>query len=126
MKTTYTTLILLLSNINLLFLPFSTVNATPDNEKLSKNDQLFREDIQYRLDMRLQNQVMNAINGYKAKIATMDKIAADALTESILWKLETILYKMQVAQSLDKDLSKKADNKYLAYTLLKFELMLLK
>ena len=101
-----------------------SLTATPD--KLTKNEQLFREDIQYRLDARLQNQVNGIINGYKLKIAKMDKASADRLTDSILAKLEKILYKMEAAQSADKSLEKKATNKYLAYMLLKFELMLLK
>lgn len=93
---------------------------------LSKNDQLFREDIQYRLNSKTQSQIYGIMNGYKAKIAKMDKTSADALTDSILKKVENILYKMQAAQSLDKTLAKQASSKYLAYTLIKFELMLLK
>ena len=69
---------------------------------------------------------MTVINQYKAKIAKIDKSEADKLTESIIWKVEDILYKMRAAQPLDKNLEKKADNKYLAYMLIKFELMLLK
>ncbi|HBB27160.1 TPA: hypothetical protein DCZ36_01525 [Candidatus Gracilibacteria bacterium] len=95
-------------------------------QNLTKNDQLFREDIRYRLDARLQTQIMTVINQYKAKIAKIDKSEADKLTESIIGKVEDILYKMRAAQPLDKNLEKKADNKYLAYMLIKFELMLLK
>lgn len=105
-----------------LFLPFSATNA----ESLSKNDQLFREDIQYRLDAGLQNQIMTVIGRYKAKISTMNKTDADKLTENILQKLETILYKMRASQSADKTLERKASNVYLAYMLIKFELILLK
>ncbi len=101
-----------------------SIVATP--EKLTKNEQLFREDIQYRLDIRLQNQINGMINGYKLKIAKMNKVDAYRLTDSILAKLDKILYKMEAAQSADKTLEKKASSKYLAYMLVKFELMLLK
>lgn len=93
---------------------------------LSRNDQIFREDLQYRLDVRLQKQVTTVIDRYKVRIATMNKTDADRLTDSILLKVEAILRRMQLSQPLDKSLAKKADDKYLAYTLLKFELMLLK
>lgn len=53
-------------------------------QNLTKNDQLFREDIRYRLDARLQTQIMTVINQYKAKIAKIDKSEADKLTESII------------------------------------------
>lgn len=119
MKNTFIASILFTISI---FLSFSLANA----ESLTKNDQLFREDLQYRLDAKLQNQITTVISRYKAKIATMPKSEANALTDSILGKIETILYKRRAAQSLDKTLAKKADNTYLAYTLLKFELILLK
>lgn len=93
---------------------------------LSKNEQLFREDIQYRLPTKPLTQINNVITNYKAKIATMNKTDANRLTDSILKKIDSILYKMSAAQPLDKSLSQKADSKYLTYTLLKFELMLLK
>lgn len=105
-----------------MFLSFSLANA----QSLTKNDQLFREDIQYKLDTKFQTQIMSVINQYKEKIAKMDKGEANKLTESILGKLEFILYKMRAAEPLDKSLSKKADPKYLAYMLIKFELILLK
>lgn len=93
---------------------------------LSKNDQLFREDIQYRLPTKTQTQIYGIINGYKLKIAKMDKASADALTDSIIKKIDHILYIMSAAESNNKQLSKPASNKYLAYTLIKFELLLLK
>lgn len=124
MKNTILTIILSLSIASLI--SSGAYAADSNAEKLSRNDQLFREDIQYRLDARLQNQVMTAITWYKAKISAMDKTQADKLTDSIIRKLETILYKMQASQSLDKSLEKKAGDRYLAYMLLKFELMLLK
>ncbi|MDD5197376.1 MAG: hypothetical protein PHN60_00785 [Candidatus Gracilibacteria bacterium] len=93
---------------------------------LTKNDQLFREDIQYKLDAKLQTQIMTVINQYKAKIAKMDKMEANRLTENILGKLETILSTMRATQALDKSLEKKAGTKYLAYMLIKFELILLR
>lgn len=105
-----------------MFLSFPLTNA----QSLTKNDQLFREDLQYKLDAKLQTQIMSVINQYKTKIAKMNKGEADKLTESILGKLEVILYKMRAAEPLDKSLSKKADTKYLAYMLIKFELILLK
>ena len=63
-----------------MFLSFSLTNA----QSLTKNDQLFREDMQYKLDAKLQTQIMSAINGYKARIAKMNKVEADKLTDSIL------------------------------------------
>lgn len=93
---------------------------------LSKNDQLFREDIQYRLPTKTLTQINNVITNYKAKIAQMNKVEADALTDSILKKVERILYIMSAAQSNDKQLAKQPSNLYRAYTLIKFELMLLK
>lgn len=95
-------------------------------EKLTRNDRLFREDIQYWLDIRLQNQVYIAVNRYKVRISKIEKTDADRLTDSILQKVETILRKMRTNQPLDRRPEKKADDRYLAYMLLKFELMLLR
>lgn len=95
-------------------------------QELSKNDQLFREDIQYRLSTKTQAQIYGIINGYRAKIAQMDTVAANALTDSIIAKLDTILYKMSAAESNNKQLGKPASTKYMAYMLIKFELTLLR
>lgn len=95
-------------------------------QELSKNDLLFREDIQYRLSAKTQTQIYNVINGYRAKIAKMDATSANALTDSIIAKLDTILYKMSAAESNNKQLGKPASTKYRAYMLIKFELMLMR
>ncbi len=95
-------------------------------QELSKNDQLFREDIQYRLSAKTQSQIYGIINGYKLRIAKMDKTSANVLTDSIIAKVDRILYVMSAAESNNKQLSKQASSKYLAYSLIKFELMLLK
>lgn len=95
-------------------------------QELSKNDQLFREDIQYRLSAKTQSQIYGMINGYKLKIAKMNKASADALTDSIIAKVDHILYIMSASESNNKLLGKQASSKYLAYMLIKFELMLLK
>lgn len=110
----------------LISLIFPALCSQASAAALNKNDQLFREDILYRLDVRLRNQVTTAIDRYKVRIATMNKADADRLTDSILSKVENILFKMRISQPLDKSLAKKADDKYLAYTLLRFELILLK
>ena len=93
---------------------------------LSKNDALFREDIQYRLGTKTQTKIYGMINGYKAKIAKMDAASANALTDSIIAKVDRILYLMSAAESNDKQLAKRASAKYQAYMLIKLELMLLK
>lgn len=95
-------------------------------QELSKNDQLFREDIQYRLSTKTQAQIYGIINGYRAKIAQMDVVAANALTDSIIAKLDTILYKISASESNNKQLGKPASSKYMAYSLIRLELMLLK
>ncbi|MDD2916848.1 MAG: hypothetical protein PHH70_03310 [Candidatus Gracilibacteria bacterium] len=95
-------------------------------QALSRNDQLFREDIQYRLPTKTQAQIYGIINGYKLKIAKMDKTSADALTDSIIAKIDRILYIMSAAESNNRQLRKQPSNKYKAYMLIKFELLLLK
>lgn len=122
-----THLIRLVSAFILLSLfPGTGMADTSSAEKLTRNDRLFREDIQYRLDTRLQNQVYIAVNRYKVRISNMERTDADRLTGNILQKVETILWKMRANQPLDKRPEKKADDRYLAYMLLKFELMLLR
>lgn len=120
-----------LTGLLLSFL-FSVAHATTGSgtlsvAKLSKNDQLFREDIQYRLSPKLQGQIMQAMNGYRAKIAKMNKAEADALTDSIIQKVDAILYKMRAYEPVDTTvLSQRVGTKYLAYMLIKFELLLSK
>ena len=116
--------ILALSTLILSLLSVSIQGASA--QTLSKNDQLFREDIQYRLPAKTLTQINNVIANYKVKIAKMNKVQADALTDSILKKVERILYIMSAAESNNKQLAKQPSNLYRAYTLIKFELMLLK
>lgn len=114
--------------LSLIGIHMSTVSAysTGNINNLSKNDQLFREDIQYRLDKNTQGKIYTVIGLYKTKIATLDKTIADNLTDRIIGKIDTLLYKMSASEPLDKSLGKRASGTYLAYTLLKFELMMLK
>jgi hypothetical protein len=111
---------------SLVIFMFSVFSKETFAATLSKNDQLFREDIQYRLASKTQGQIYGIINGYKLKIAKMDKASADILTNSIISKIDRILYLMSAPESNNKELSKPASSKYLAYTLIKLELMLLK
>lgn len=94
--------------------------------ELSKNDQMFREDIQEKLSPRNLSQINGVINGYKLKISKMDTASANALTDSILAKLDAILLRMKSAEFLDKDLDRVPSTKYRAYMLIKFELTLLR
>lgn len=106
----------------------STVSAynTGNINNLSRNDQLFREDIQYRLGTNNRSQVDTIISRYKAKIATLNPVAADTLTDTIIGKLDVMLYKLNVSGPLDKSLAKKPSAVYMALTLIRFELLMLK
>lgn len=74
----------ILTVILLLMVSMSLSSSPIYAQNLTKNDQLFRKDIQYRLDARLQTQIMTVIHQYKAKIAKMNKSEADKLTDSII------------------------------------------
>jgi len=77
----------------------STVSAynTGNINNLSRNNQLFREDIQYQLGTNNRSQIDTIISRYKAKIATLDPVAAHTLTDTIIGKLDVMLYKLSVA-----------------------------
>lgn len=94
--------------------------------ELSKNEALFREDILYKLNPGTISRITGILNGYRQKISKMDTASANTLTDSILRKVDNILYKMRAAQPLDKNLEKIPDNRYLAYMLIKLELLTLK
>ena len=106
----------------------STVSAysTGNINNLSKNDQLFREDIQYRLGTNNRTQIDTIITRYKAKIATLSPEAADIMTDTIIGKLDIMLYKLSVSGPLDKSLAKKPSAVYMALTLIRLELLMLK
>lgn len=123
MKKILVTLLCILASISLFS---KETSALSGSEKLTKNDQYLYEDLRYRLDARLQKQVTIAIDRYKVRIAQMDKIQANILTDGIIKKLDAVLYKIRAKQPLDKNREKVATDKYLAYMLVKFELLLLR
>ncbi len=110
----------------LMISPILSVGSVGYAQELSKNDQLFKEDIQYRLGIKTQTQIYRALNNYKAKIINMEKASANQLTDSIIQKIDQKLYIMRTAESNNKELGKQASPLYMAYMLIKFELMLLK
>ncbi len=113
---------------SLVGIQLSTVSAysTGNINNLSRNDQLFREDVQYRLGTNNRTQIDTIISRYKAKIATLDPVAADAMTDTIIGKLDVMLYKLSVSGPLDKSLAKKPSAVYMALTLIRLELLMLK
>ena len=126
MKKIFVISIILFSSFAGIQLSAVSAYSTGNINNLSKNDQLFREDIQYRLGTNNRTQIDTIITRYKAKIATFSPEAADIMTDTIIGKLDIMLYKLSVSGPLDKSLAKKPSAVYMALTLIRLELLMLK
>lgn len=90
---------------------------------LSQNDQNFYETIQKRLDSKYKNTVKIVLKKYKINLSKYSSIKAMRINENLIKKVDAVISKILMKYPQDIALPTKANNIYLTYTLLKFELM---
>ena len=93
--------------------------------KLSQNDQNFYTTIQARLDSRYQLIIAESVWRYQLKLTKYSTAKQKEINERIIAKIETKISELLMQYPQDIALPESANNKYLAYSFLKFELMLL-
>lgn len=94
--------------------------------KLSQNDQGFYDSIHTKLDTNAQNQVKNLVAEYKKALAKLPSEKQTQVNQKALEKVETAIYNLLMKYPQDIALPNKVNRQYLALSLLKFELMLIK
>jgi DNA-binding transcriptional regulator GbsR (MarR family) len=94
--------------------------------KLSQNDQGFYDSIHTKLDKNAQNQIKNLVAEYKKALAKLPSEKQKQVHAKALEKVETAIYNLLMKYPQDIALPKTVNRQYLALSLLKFELMLIK
>jgi len=93
--------------------------------KLSENDQGFYNTIQTRLSNRYQIIIAESIWAYQLRLAQYSTEKQIKINKRIIIRVEDKISELLMQYPQDTALPESANNKYLAYSLLKFELMLL-
>lgn len=93
---------------------------------LSKNDQGFYETIQKRLDAKMQKQVQKVVQDYKKALSKIEKEKQKEVHAKAISRVEDSIFNLLNKYPQDIALPAKVNNQYLALSLLKFELMLVK
>jgi len=90
---------------------------------LSQNDQNFYETIKDRLDSQYQVWINKAVLKYKNKLLKFSDSEKEKINTLIITKVEKIISDLLAKYPADTALPKNANDQYLTYSLLKFELM---
>ena len=90
---------------------------------LSHNDQSFYDMIKEKLDFQYQVWINKAILKYKNNLLKLPDADQKKINTHIISKVEKIIFDLLAEYPADIALPKKVNDKYLTYSLLKFELM---
>lgn len=108
-------------------LPTTTNDEMVENmeitSNLSENDQNFYNTIKNRLDIKYQNAVDKIMLSFDKKLSKFSNNKQDIIKKIMIEKIENKISDMLLQYPQDIALPKKVNNRYLTYTLLKFELM---
>ena len=85
----------------------------------------FYNTIQDRLDVKYQNIITQAVWKYQLRLSKYSREKQIKIHDKIIERVEAVISDLLLQYPADIALPEKVNNKYLAYTLLKFELMLL-
>jgi CRISPR/Cas system CSM-associated protein Csm3 (group 7 of RAMP superfamily) len=96
--------------------------ASIDNN-LSDNDLNFYNTIKDRLDIKYQNAVDKIIYRFDEKLSKYSQVKQNRIKELMVDKIEAKISYVLMQYPQDIALPKKVNDRYLTYTLLKFELM---
>jgi hypothetical protein len=99
------------------------VENMESNSRLSDNDISFYNTIKDRLDNKYQNTINNVVNKLEIKLSNYSQVKQEKIKKLIVEKLESKISHLLMQYPQDIALPKSVNNKYLAYTLLKFELI---
>lgn len=94
-------------------------------EKLSINDINFYHTIQNRLSQSYQTAVYSAVDNYKTKLYKISGSKQEEVNQRVIEKIEDKISELLMKYPQDIALPKRVNDKYLAYSLLKFELQLI-
>jgi hypothetical protein len=92
-------------------------------KELWTNDENFYKTIQNRLDEKYQFAINKAIYKYENKLAKFSDSNKEKVNNAIIQKIELLISDLLIKYPADIALPKDVNNKYLTYSLLKFELM---
>lgn len=98
-------------------------NFTAPESKLSDNDQNFYNTIRDRLDMKYQNIIDKIVNRIDEKLSKYSETKRERIKLIISEKIEAKISHLLLQYPQDIALPTAVNNKYLTYTLLKFELI---
>lgn len=90
---------------------------------LSENDQNFYNTIKNRLDIKYQNAVGKIMISFDKKLSKFSNDKQNIIKKIMIEKIENKISDILLQYPQDIALPKKVNNRYLTYTLLKFELM---
>jgi len=95
-----------------------------ENHKIERRCTKFKSDtIKTRLDKRYQNALEKLLQKYKVKLSKLLETKREEVNNKFIKKVERVILNLLKRYPQDMALPKKINNKYLTYTLLKFELM---
>jgi hypothetical protein len=98
-------------------------NFTADENNLSENDQNLYNTIKDRLDIKYQVVINKIVLNFEVKLSKYSTVKQDRIKKIMVEKIESKISYMLMQYPQDIALPKSINNKYLSYTLLKFELM---
>jgi hypothetical protein len=98
-------------------------NFTAPENNLSENDQNFYNTIQNRLDVKYQDAINKIVLNFEIKLSKYSTVKQDRIKKIMVEKIESKISHILMQYPQDIALPKSINNKYLSYTLLKFELM---
>jgi hypothetical protein len=108
-------------------LPTTTNNEMVENmeshSNLSDNDLNFYNTIKDRLDIKYQDAINNIVVHLDKKLSKYSKVRQNRIKRLVVEKIESKISYLLMQYPQDIALPKSVNNKYLAYTLLKFELL---
>ncbi|MFK7780578.1 MAG: Kazal-type serine protease inhibitor family protein [Candidatus Gracilibacteria bacterium] len=92
-------------------------------KELGTNDENFYKTIQTRLESKFQKVINKAVYKYENKLAKFSDSDKEKVNEYIIAKIEKRISDLLIKYPADIALPKSVNDKYLTFTLLKFELM---
>ena len=98
-------------------------NNIANKSSLSENDQNFYNTIQNRLDSKYQDVINKIVINFENKLSKYSQIKQNRIKKLMVERIESKITHLLLQYPQDIALPKSVNNKYLSYTLLKFELM---
>ena len=101
----------------------TNIDKSGISTKLSTNDQNFYNTIKTRLDSKYQDAITEIVNNFELELNKYSELKQNRIKESLISKIESKISYLLIQYPQDTALPSSVNDKYLSYTLLKFELM---